>query len=161
MVSMTGRRLSGGMTHAYTPHTSADSTPLVGRTAVDCERRLRFVLRANAASSTISGAVMAAAPGVIDDMLGTGHTGWVRLVGLALLPFAAFVAWLSTASSRQLRLHTPGIVAGDVGWVIGSIATVLLGWYSGIGIAAVLAMALVVDVFALLQFNALRHLRRD
>ena len=104
---------------------------------------------------------MAAAPGVIDDMLGTGHTGWVRLVGLALLPFAAFVAWLSTASSRQLRLHTPGIVAGDVGWVIGSIATVLLGWYSGIGIAAVLAMALVVDVFALLQFNALRHLRRD
>lgn len=103
---------------------------------------------------------MAVAPGTVDELLGTGHSGWVRLVGLALLPFAALVVWLSTADNEMLRRMTPAIIVGDVGWVVASIATVLLGWYSGSGIAAVLAMALLVDVFALLQFNAVRHLRR-
>ena len=166
MASMTDVSLSCCMTHAFTPHTSAphtslgSATPLVNTGAFDCERRLRFVLRANAASSTISGLAMAVVPGVVDNLLGTGHNGWVRLVGLSLLPFAAFVAWLSTADRRDLRLYTPVIVAGDIGWVVASIATVSLGWYSGMGIVAVLAMALVIGVFALLQFNAARHLAR-
>lgn len=167
MASMTCRWLSDVMTHAITPQTPHDSTTsAVDQTtvgdivAVDCERKLRLVLRANAASSTISGLAMAVAPETIDRLLGTGQPGWVRVVGLALLPFAAFVAWLSTTDVRHLRQHTPGIIAGDVGWVAASVVTVLLGWYSGAGIAAVLAMALVVDVFALLQFNAVRHLRR-
>lgn len=165
MASMTCRWLSDAMTHAITPPTPHDSTTTaVAQTAnadnVAVDRKLRLVLRANAASSTISGLAMAVAPETIDRLLGTDHPGWVRLVGVALLPFAAFVAWLSTADVRHLRMHTPGIVVGDVGWVVASIATVLLGWYSGAGIAAVLVMALVVDVLAILQFNAVRHLRR-
>ena len=44
-------------------------------------------------------------------------------------------------------------------WVVASAATVLLGWYSGVGVVAVLAMAAIVDVFAVRQWNAWRRLR--
>lgn len=122
-------------------------------------RRLRSVLRLNASSSAIAGAVMAIAPATVDGLLDTGRPGWVRVVGAALLPFAAFVAWLSTASPDHVRLHTPGIIAGDIGWVVLSIVTVALGWYSGGGVAAVIAMAVLVDVWAFLQWSAWRKLR--
>lgn len=145
------------MTHALTPQGSSAATSASG---VDCERRLRLVLRANATSCTISGLAMAVAPGTVDELLGTGHSGWVRLVGLALLPFAALVVWLSTTENEMLQRITPAIIIGDVGWVAASVVTVLLGWYSGSGMIVVLAMALLVDIFALLQFNAVRHLRR-
>lgn len=96
----------------------------------------------------------------MDELLGTGQPQWLRLVGFALLPFAAVVIWLSTTDASRLQQITPLIIAGDVGWVVASIATVLLGWYSGSGVILVLAMALLVDVFAVLQFNGVRHLRQ-
>lgn len=123
------------------------------------ERKLRIVLRLNAANSFVFGALLAARPARVDELLDTGYPGWVRLVGLGLLPFAAVCAWLSTASLPTLRRITPQIVAGDVAWVVASVVTVLAGWYSGGGIIAVLAMAAIVDVFALLQWNAWRRLR--
>lgn len=137
------------------------STNVPAVSTLDCEHRLRTVLRVNVASSAISGLVMAVAPGTIDGLLDTGHPGVIRLVGLALLPFAAAVFWLASADLHLLRRFTPAIVAGDVAWVVASIVTVFVGWYSGGGVAAVLAMALMIDVFALLQFNAWRHLQRD
>lgn len=124
-----------------------------------CEPKLRRVLRLNAANSAVSGAAMAIAAGPIDDVLDTGHPGWIRLVGLALLPFAALCWWVAAGPVERLRKETPSIVAGDVGWVVASIVTVLLGWYSGGGIVAVLAMAAVVDAFAIMQFTAWRRLR--
>lgn len=102
---------------------------------------------------------MAIAPATTDDVLGTGHPGWVRVVGLALLPFAALVVWLSTTHPERLRLVTPGVIAGDAAWVVASIATIALGWYSGGGIALVVAMAVMVDVWAFLQWSAWRQLR--
>jgi len=108
----------------------------------------------------IGGLAMAITPGAVDDALGTGHSDWVRLVGLALVPFAALVAWLSTTDRLSLQKYTMGIIVGDVGWVIASVVTVLLGWYGGTGIAVVLAMALAVDAFAIGQFVAVRRLRR-
>ena len=125
----------------------------------DCEQRLRVVLRVNALNSIVFGTLLATIPTWIDDVLGTGHPGWIRVVGLGLLPFGTLCAWLSTASPAALRRVTPEIVAGDVAWVVASIATVLLGWYSGRGIVAVLAMAAIVDVLALLQWSAWRRLR--
>lgn len=124
-----------------------------------CATKLRRVLRLNAASCVVSGAALTAVAGPIDDLLDTGHPGWVRVVGLGLLPFAAFCWWVSAGSIERLRKETPAIVAGDVAWVVASIVTVLLGWYSGGGVAVVLAMAVVVDVFAVLQFVAWRKLR--
>ncbi len=118
-----------------------------------------MVLRANATTSVIPGLAMALAPGTVDELLGTGHPGWIRIVGLALLPFAALVAWLSSADRTRLHRYTPEIVVADVTWVVASIATCLLGWYSTEGIVAVGAMAVGVDVFAGLQFVLWRRLR--
>jgi hypothetical protein len=135
------------------------SAPLEGTHEHYCEPKLRRVLRLNAASCLVSGTALAVAAGPIDDLLDTGHPGWVRLVGLGLLPFAALCWWVAAGPLQRLRGVTPWIIAGDVTWVTASVATVLLGWYSGGGIVAVLTMAVAVDVFAVLQFMGWRKLR--
>jgi hypothetical protein len=117
------------------------------------------VFRANAATSAIAGVAMAAASGTVDELLGTDQPGWIRIVGLGLLAFAAFVAWLSVADRPQLLTFAPEIVVADVAWVVASVTTCLLGWYSTQGIVAVGVMALGVDVFAGLQFVLWRRLR--
>lgn len=129
------------------------------RTPARCANRLRRVLRANAVNSFAAGLLLAFAPTRFDELLDTGHPGWIRVVGVALLPFAGLCAWLSSAPIGALRGLTPLIVAGDVTWVVASVVTVLLGWYSGGGAVAVLAMAAVVDLFALLQWSAWRTLQ--
>ncbi len=135
------------------------STPLAGEPADHCQPKLRRVLRLNAANCVVSGTALTVAAGPIDNLLDTGHPGWVRLVGIGLLPFAAICWWAAAGPLQRLRSVTPLIIAGDVTWVVASVVTVLLGWYSGGGIVAVLAMAVVVDVFAVLQFVGWRKLR--
>lgn len=124
-----------------------------------CEPTLRTVLRANALNSAVFGVVMTTAPSVVDNVLGTGQPGWIRVVGLALFPFAGFCVWLSLQQRRALQVLTPGVVLSDAGWVAASVVTVLMGWYSASGIVAVAAMALAVDLFAVLQFRAWRAIR--
>jgi len=147
------------MTDTTTSHPSAATRDGAASDHTRCATRLRLVLRLNAANSLLAGSLLAAVPARVDDLLDTGHPGWIRVVGLALLPFAALCAWVSTASLRQLRRVTPLIIGGDVSWVVASLATVLAGWYSGRGAVAVVAMAAVVDLFALLQWSAWRTLR--
>ena len=151
---------TGATTDTKTKHSPAPGPTARAVEHGDGERRLRIVLRLNAANCVVFGALLVARPARVDELLDTGHPGWVRLVGLGLLPFAALCAWLSTASLPTLRRITPHVVAGDVAWVVASVVTVLAGWYSGGGIIAVLAMAAIVDVFALLQWTAWRRLRR-
>ena len=145
-----------------TRQTTSTSTTPTSRTEENehrCERKLRSVLRLNAANCVVSGTALAFAAGPIDDLLDTGRPGWVRLVGIALLPFAALCVWVSAGPLQRLHKATPLIIAGDVNWVIASVVTVLLGWYSGGGIVAVLALAVAVDMFAVLQFVGWRQLR--
>lgn len=123
------------------------------------ERRLRLTLRANAVTSIVCGSILALAPHALDDLLGTGHPGWVRLVGIGVVLFGADVWWTSTRPLGKLVRQAPGIIAADAAWVVLSIVTLLLGWFSGWGIAAVIAMALAVDTFAFLQFRSWRVLR--
>lgn len=147
------------MTHTLNTESSAIDT-IDDLSAHNAESMLRSVLRFNATTSALGGMAMAIAPAAIGELLGTGHSGWVRVVGLALLPFAAFVAWVSSAGRRQISLHTPGIVVGDAGWVAASVATISLGWYSTSGVIAVSAMAAAVGIFGTLQFVLLGQLSR-
>lgn len=150
------------MTHTRSQDTStSNQAPALASDKAmpqDCERKLRRVLRANATTSAITGLAMLLAPSAIDDVLETGHPSWVRVVGIGLLPFAAVVAWLSSSTVGHLRRFTAAIVAGDVGWVAASLITVVLGWYSGRGVVVVLAVAVFVGGYALLQSTAVRHL---
>lgn len=134
------------------------TTTRTGTPRRGCETKLRTVLRINAGVSLVTGGLLAVAPHRIDELLDTGHPGWVRIVGLGLLPFAAFYGWVAAGSVATMRRATPWIIAGDLAWVVASVATALAGWYSGGGIVAVLAMAAVVDSFALLQWSAWRQL---
>ena len=47
------------------------------------------VLRLNALNSIVFGVALATVPGRIDQLLDTGHPGWIRVVGLGLVPFGA------------------------------------------------------------------------
>ena len=121
-------------------------------------QRLRRALRVNATTSLTSGFVMALAADWVDDLLGTGHPGWVRLVGLGVALFGIDVLLLSRSSQDQLRRWAPAIVVADTIWVVASVVTILLGWYSTGGAVAVAAMAIAVDTFAVLQWREWRRL---
>ncbi len=123
------------------------------------DRLLRTTLRVNAANAAICGALLAAFADRFGDWLGTGHPGWIRAVGLGLVGFAGFVSWISFGSVGRLRRETPGVIVGDAVWVAASVVTLVLGWFEGVGIPLVIAMAVAVDLFATLQFVGWRRLR--
>jgi len=145
------------ISHADTSNVGGDT--ISAHDHATSEVRLRRVLLLNGLNSLVFGVVLAAAPEAVDRILDTGHPGWVRLVGLGLLPFAGAWAWLSKQPLGTLRKYTPVTVAGDMGWVVASVVTVLLGWYSTSGLIVVLAVAALVDLFAVLQWTAWRNLR--
>ena len=112
---------------------------------------LRIVLRSNATTSGLGGIVAAAAPGPIDDILGTGQQGWVRLVGIGLVLFAASVVATSRLDVGQMRRLVPGISAGDGSWVVGSVVAIALGWFSTGGAVVIGLVALMVGAFGVAQ----------
>jgi hypothetical protein len=77
--------------------------------------------------------------------------------GLVLVPYVAFVAWVGTRETIS-RPAVQAIIAMNVLWVIGS-AVVLFAFVAPtlLGYAFVIAQAIVVGVFAELQFIGLRR----
>lgn len=132
------------------PHTSAHT-----------EARLRLVLATNAATSGLGGLAALAVGGPVDSLLGTDGTGWVRLVGAALLAFAAFVLWVSRSSTGRLGKETPLISLGDICWVVGTIVSITLGWYSAAGAVVMGLVGAMVGTFGVTQLVLARRLRSD
>lgn len=125
-------------------------------------RRLRITLCANAGFSTITGLVLLADPNGVAGLIGASHPGWVRLVGTALLPFAAGVAGVAVARAGTLLGLTPVIAAADLIWVLGSAGTIPAAWFSPRGNAVVVSVAVVVGAFAWRQLvHWLRARRLD
>lgn len=84
--------------------------------------------------------------------------GLLRYAGLILLPFVAFVFYL--AAREQVQRSAIWLVIGiNILWVAASIALLLSGWATpnGLGIAFVIFQAVVVGVFAELQYVGLRR----
>ncbi len=94
------------------------------------------MLRLNALNSIVFGVVLATVPGRIDELLDTGRPGWIRVVGLGLVPFGRVVRVAVDDLVDDAAADHPQVVAGDVAWLGASAATVLLGWYSGVGVVA-------------------------
>ena len=121
---------------------------------------LRTVLRLNAGSSLLIGAAMAAAPGALAALclvdqgpfLGLDGAGWIRLVGLALFPFASFVLWVSGRPAARPAL-VRAICALDWSWVLASAVLLVLGWsaFTWTGAILVDVMAVAVAGYAVLQ----------
>jgi hypothetical protein len=117
----------------------------------DPTRQLRLVLTINATTSGVAGLTALVAGEHVARLLGTGHAGWVRIVGGGLAVFALAVLAVSRSDDQQLRRWVPAVSAADASWVAASIATVLLGWYSASGAVIVAAMAAMVATFAIAQ----------
>uniref|UniRef100_UPI0022EB1539 hypothetical protein n=1 Tax=Falsiroseomonas oryzae TaxID=2766473 RepID=UPI0022EB1539 len=101
--------------------------------------------------------------GVLAAPLGLPET-LLRVAGLVLLPWAAAVAWLGMAAAPG-RAALRAVILVNLVWVADSLLLVLGARLfglapSGLGIAFVLAQAIAVLGFALLQTTALRRAPR-
>lgn len=119
---------------------------------------LRLVLRTNATTSGLGGLVAAVAPGPVDEILGTGQQGWVQLVGIGLVAFAALVVVTSRLDREQLVRAVPAISLGDGSWVVGTVLATALGWFSTGGAVVMGLVGLMVGVFGIEQALLVRGL---
>lgn len=133
---------------------------------VSSDRLLRRTLWANAVFSVISGAVLVAFAGpfaalATDAPLSVGGLELAtvfELLGLGVVAFGAIAGW---AASRETlpRTWAQVIFVADVAWVAGSALVLLLpGSWSTLGIAGIVAVALIVADIAVLEYLGLRRL---
>ena len=118
---------------------------------------LRYALLADAVASGATGLLMIAGAGLLEGLLGL-PTALMREAGLVLVPYVAFVAWVGTREAIS-RPAVQAIIAMNVLWVVGSVLVLVGGFVAPtvLGYAFVIAQAVVVGVFAELQFIGLRR----
>jgi uncharacterized membrane protein len=120
---------------------------------------LRRVWWADAAVSAVVGAAMAAAAGPLATLIGLPER-LLAAAGLALLPYAAFLAWLATRRSvPRVAAWLP--VPINVVWAIDCVAVVATQPDPGAALIAFIAVQVVtVLAFAELEFIGVRRLTR-
>lgn len=118
---------------------------------------LRRVLMADTTFSGISTLVLILAAGPLAGPLGLPES-FLRSLGLILVPFVAFVAWV--ALRRPVVVGAVWtLIVGNALWVAASIALLASGWLSpsGLGTAFIVGQAVIVGLFAELQLVGLRR----
>jgi hypothetical protein len=118
---------------------------------------LRRALMLDALASGATALLLIAAAGFLDALLGL-PVALLRGAGLLLVPYVAFVAFVAT----RPRIEPAGvwvIVACNVLWVLASFLVLLSGKLAptGLGIAFVVAQAIVVALLGELQVMGLRR----
>lgn len=120
---------------------------------------LRRVLLADAAASAATGLLMLFGAGVLEQYLGLPRS-LLLYAGLGLLPFAALVAYLATRENLSRKGVWAVIICNAV-WVAESVLLLFSGWVepTRLGQAFVIAQALVVALFAEVEYFGLRKSR--
>lgn len=120
---------------------------------------MRRVLMLDAIASGATGLLLAFGAGVLAPITGidpaiAGPAGWF------LIPYAGLVAWLASRPAQPAPLVW-AVVGVNVLWVIESLGVLALGWLApnALGVAFVIAQAVVVGVFAELQIVGLKKAR--
>ncbi|HTR58376.1 MAG TPA: hypothetical protein VMM27_09385 [Casimicrobiaceae bacterium] len=118
---------------------------------------LRRVLLADAATSGATGLLMMLGAGAAGELLAVPDA-LLRYAGLTLLPFAALVALLATRENLW-RAGVWAVVVCNALWAADCVLLLLTGWIepNELGIAFIVAQALVVAVFAELEYLGLRR----
>jgi hypothetical protein len=124
----------------------------------DRQSWLRYSLLANAVFSTLSGLTFAIGAGAVASFIGVAEVALVRVAGLGLLGFAAYVAFVATRPEIDLKAAL-AIIVGDLSWVVGTVPIVLLDLLSTQGVVAAFVVADVVLLFAALQYIGVRRIR--
>lgn len=117
---------------------------------------LRPALLLDAAATGATGLLLAVGAGPLAPVLGL-PTELLRAAGVVLLPFAAALAWLATRPV-VMRRAVWVIVVANLLWAVDSALLLLGDWFDPtlLGHAFVSAQALIVALFAGLQWAALR-----
>lgn len=131
---------------------SPSTTVRADRTRREAGHWLRVVLTTNAVTSGVVGAFATVTPGAVDELLGTGHDGWIRLFGgIGFLVFAAAVYALARSAPATRARYAPLVSVFDTTYVLGTFATIAAGWFSTTGSWVMAATALLVADFAIGQ----------
>ena len=117
---------------------------------------LKGVLVADALISGGTGLLLIAGAGLLGPMLGINES-LMRYAGIVLVPFAAYVYYLSTR--RPTRGAVLAVVALNALWVAASVGLLAAGGIAptALGTTFVVAQAVVVAIFAELQYAGWRR----
>ncbi|WP_404290364.1 hypothetical protein ACD578_01900 [Microvirga sp. RSM25] len=118
---------------------------------------LRQALVADATTSAAFGLMMLIGVGPLSGIFGLPDM-LLRIAGLVLLPYAAFIGWLGLREQIQKPIAW-AVVLGNALWVVDSLLLLVSGWVSptSAGYAFVIAQALVVLMYAEFQIVGLRR----
>ena len=118
---------------------------------------LRGVLFADAATSAAAALLLTAGADSLEHALGI-PVALLRYSGVSFIPFAAFVTYVATREAVS-RAVVWAVVAANALWAVDSIVMVLAGLVAPtrLGVAFVIAQALVVAAFAEAEYVGLRR----
>lgn len=122
-------------------------------------RTLRLALRTNAVFSSACGLALTLFPGRLGTALGIPFPLFLRLVGFALFAFAfGLVCNAARAEVRRAEARLASFL--DLGWVLGSALVLALRPVplTGLGVSAILVVAVVVLACSALQLAGLRRM---
>ncbi len=114
---------------------------------------IRRVLYGNAIFSGVSGLFFAIASNVVAKFIGIDAPLAILIIGIGLAGYALLI-YTNASRPKISRSFVLTAVFGDSVWVLLSILLLVSGWvqFSGEGKWAVGIVAIIVDVFATLQF---------
>ena len=126
-------------------------------THVPMSRPLRLVLLADAAASGATAALLVAGAGLLERLLGL-PVALMREAGLLLIPYVVLVVFVASRPSVAVAVVT-AIIGINAAWTTASVLLLASGFVSPtvLGVAFVLAQALAVGVFAVIQYLCLRQ----
>lgn len=115
------------------------------------------ILQINATATAATGLAMLAARGFLPPLFGLGSPLLLDLIAIFFLVYAAGLLYFAARPQIE-RSALLAFAAADGAWVAGSAVILLMFWPQLTPIARVLiiAVAVVVDAFAMLQFRAAR-----
>jgi hypothetical protein len=118
---------------------------------------LRGALAADALGSGAIGLAMSVGAGSLAALFGL-TASLLSIVGLLLLPWAAWTGWLARQKNPP-RMQVWTVIGINALWVIDSVLLLVSGWIqpTPLGTAFIVAQAVAVGVFAELQYIGVRR----
>lgn len=115
------------------------------------------ILQINATATAVTGLAMLAARGILPPFFGLDSPLLLDLTAIFFLVYAG-VLFLAASRSQVERPTLLAFAAADGAWVVGSAVVLLAFWaqLTPVGRVLIVGVAIVVDVFAMLQYRAAR-----
>jgi Na+(H+)/acetate symporter ActP len=120
------------------------------------------ILQVNALSTAASALALLAARGILPRVFGLAGPVLLDIVALAFLVYAGALAW--AAARRPVgRLALMAFAVADAAWVVFSGLVLVMFWpqLEPLGRLLIIVVALVVEVFATLQYRAAGAAKRE